>query len=135
MITLQNSSVTFQDNCDMISNSISLLKPYRTIQIQASVVKNTVKIVDITFKPCNPSPKISVFMKIGMALFGIPFKCPITNERVFSFNNSKITSLDARTKRLLPILFSDGQEFIIKYFISHDTGTSCFEGVFDIITK
>jgi hypothetical protein len=133
IVKLKNSSILITESCDVTSRSCSAVKPYQTISIQAQVIKNTVKIVDVVIDPCEKNKKYPKVVNIMMALFGIPLTCPMKENNNFCFNGTKVATLDDRMKKTLSVVLSNGKDITVKFLVTHDTGSSCLEANFDFI--
>lgn len=136
IIKLKNSSIEFNSKCEAFSKTCSSINAYQNVSIQIQLIKNAVKVVDVQIYPCSRK-KFPDAAKIGMAMFGIPMKCPQPKNSNFCFKSgTKLAFLDEKAKRILSILLSDGKDILIRYIATHDTGSSCFEANIDsVFTK
>jgi hypothetical protein len=106
--------------------------PYTSASVQAKVIKNTITVFDGNFDACDNKKKKKDLMKVAMAMFGIPFKCPVKKNQLFCFNGTKITQIAEPTKRFLPLLFSDGKDSTVMIIVTHDSGSSCFQAEINV---
>jgi hypothetical protein len=134
VIKFRNSSISFLDNCDTLSESCSDLMPYQTAMLQMKVIKNSITVFDLKIDLCK-TKKLRQTIRVGLGLFGIPLKCPIKEKQSFCYNNTKVAEITANDEKFLPLLFSTNQDFSVDLRIDHDTGTSCFQGEFNIGKK
>lgn len=76
---------------------------------------------------CEKKPKPDMVIS-NMAGWGIPNKCPVSESSVFCYKGNKVATLSPVTQRLLS-LFAKSKAVTARILITHDTGTSCFEGI------
>lgn len=69
--------------------------------------------------------KFTEIAKISFAVFGIPAKCPWTDDSIFCYKNeAKIVS--EASKKMLGFV-GRFKETHLRFSITHDTGKSCFQ--------
>lgn len=75
---------------------------------------------------CDKKPKPDL-IKSTMAGWAIPDQCPIKESSTFCYNSSNVIKLSMITQKMISLL--SRAKLSLRVFITHDTGTSCFEVV------
>lgn len=132
-IKVINSSISVKETCDVTAETCSEVFLYENAQIFVKLIKNTLTIFEGNFDICDKKKRRDL-MKVVLAIFGIPNKCPIDRNQTICLNGKdKITTLAEPTKRILPIFLADAKDSTISATIKHDKGkVSCFEALINV---
>lgn len=91
------------------------------------VLDGKIQLHEAKYNLCDPKPKPELIQFL-MAGWAIPDRCPIKRSFKFCYNPSKVIKLSPVSQKVLS-LFILTPKVTVRIIITHDTGTTCFEGL------
>lgn len=77
----ENSTITLDNNCQIIPNSCAETSGFKTAKIRYLISKNNLPILKNEIDACEKLSKVNNDIRAMLQLFGLPTKCPV--EEVF----------------------------------------------------
>jgi hypothetical protein len=128
VIKVINSSIAFDDSCNLLAASCVEIKPFKIAKLKLKAKKENKIVLSLSTDFCSSTKSKNEIENVVALALGLDMNCPINEITTSCQKLRKILPYSNAINTLFTLINSRKEKLKVEATISHDSGKSCFAG-------